>query len=131
MAVRKQIEGSDPVGSDGPGGESLAPDIKKYHTFRIASNKHMFNAPYNKYKDLLGVLGLEDIDSDDAKKEVSQKLQQGTAFINLSIRTNGGASFRVVCDPQKLGTALTEAVKHKIYDQQIKSVRIPKKRIYI
>jgi hypothetical protein len=131
MPENPQAEGSNPIGSDGIGGAANAPDVKKYHTFMVKSTKHLFNAPTDKYKDLLDVLGLQDVDSDDGKKETGLKLQQGTGFINLSVRVKGGATLRVVCDPDKVGTALKSAKGKKIYGKDIDAIRIPKKRIYI
>lgn len=131
MATNPSVDGSNPVGSDGIGGASNAPDVKKYHTFMVASTKHIFSAPSDKYKDLLDTLGLKDIDTDDKVKEQGVKLAQGTGFIYLTVRVKGGATLRVVCDPDKLGTALKGAKGKKIYGDDIDAVRIPKRRIYI
>lgn len=130
MAQGKVTE-PDPVGSDGPGGASEAPDVTTWHKYRVKSTLHTFAAPKNKYSDLLGVLGLEDVDSDDAKKEKGKKLAQGSGYIHLKVKVKGGGHLLVVCDPEQVGNALKNGVSHKIYGKDIDDIYIPKKRVFI
>ncbi|MEH2287342.1 hypothetical protein [Nostoc sp.] len=98
---------------------------------RVKSTKHEFVAPIDKYKDLKDVLGLEDIDSDDAKKEQGLKLAQGYGYIHLKVKVKGGGSLLVVCDPANVGTALKDGKSKKIYGKDIDKIYIPKKRVLI
>lgn len=125
-----QIEGTNPVGTDGPGGASDAPDVKKYHVFKVKSTNHVFSAPNDKYKDLLGDLGLEDIDTDLAKREDGIRLKQGTGFVYIKCRTKAGATLSLVCDPEKLGSAIKNIRNNKIYDEDIVWSYIPRKVSY-
>lgn len=125
-----QIEGTDPVGTDGPGGASDAPDVKKYHTFLVVSTNHMFVAPNEKYKDLLTDLGLKDIDTDLAARENAVKLKQGSGFVNIKCRTKAGATLSLACDPAKLGSAIKAIRNNKVYGEDIVWSYIPRKVSY-
>ncbi|PLZ95297.1 hypothetical protein CEN50_22840 [Fischerella thermalis CCMEE 5268] len=129
MANLTKVEGQNPVGSDGPGGHEI--DVKKYITWQVKSTRHQFTAPKDKYNDLKDVLGLIDVETNDAQKEKGLKLAQGQGFVYLSVKVKGGGNLKVVCDPEKIGSALKEAVKKKIYGKDIDNIRIPKRRIYV
>lgn len=121
------VEGQNPLVGGDVGGASQV-DVKKYHSFMVNSTKHQFSAPYQKYEDLKGVLGLTDIDTDDTKKENSQKLAGGSGYVTLMVRVKGGGVLSVVCDPAKVGDALKSGASKKIYGKDINKVYIPKKR---
>lgn len=127
----KEVDAPNPVGSDGPGGVTEAPNAKNYHIFQVNSTKHEFVAPVDKYKDLKDVLGLTDIDSDDGKKEQGRKLAQGSGYIHLKVAVKGGGSLMIVCDPAKVGDALKDGASKKIYGKDINRIYIPKKRVLI
>lgn len=129
--ARAQVDEPNPVGADGPGGASEAPDVKQYHILRVKSTLHEFVGPRDKYKDLLGILGLEDVDTDDAKKEQGRKLAQGSGYIHLKVKVKGGGHLMVVCDPAQVGNALANGASKKIYDKDIDKIYIPKKRVLI
>jgi hypothetical protein len=125
-----QIEGTNPIGTDGPGGPSDAPDVKKYHTYLVEDTNHTFSAPYEKYKDLTGDLGLKDIDDDKTARENAVRLRQGTGFINIKCRTEAGATISLVCSPSKLGSAIKNIRNNKVYGEDIVWSYIPKKVSY-
>ncbi|WP_138504075.1 hypothetical protein [Nostoc sp. PA-18-2419] len=129
--AQKTVDVPDPVGSDGPGGAAQAPNANQYHVFRVKSTKHEFVAPKNKYSDLLDVLGLEDVDSNDAAKEQGVRLAQGYGYIHLKVKVKGGGSLMVVCDPDQVGNALKNGKSKKIYGKDIDRIYIPKKRVLI
>jgi hypothetical protein len=97
----------------------------------INSTKHLFSAPVNKYKDLKEELGLTDVDTDDTKKEQGVKLAQGSGYIHLKVKVKKGGTLMVVCDPDKVGTALKSAKSQNIYGKEIDRIYIPKKRVII
>ena len=128
--MAKTVEGKDPLVGGDVGGDSQV-DVKKYHIFMVNSTKHMFAAPVNKYKDLKAVLGLTDIDTDDAKKEQGVKLAQGYGYIRLKVKVKGGSQLSVVCDPDQVGKATKSGEAKKIYGKDIDRVYIPKKRVLL
>ena len=121
------VEGKNPLVGDDVGGDSQV-DVKKYHTFMVNSTKHEFSAPVDKYSDLKSVLGLTDVDTDDAKKENGLKLAGGSGYVTLKVRVKGGGSLSVVCDPANVGEALKSGASKKIYGKDINKIYIPKKR---
>lgn len=106
-------------------------DIKNYHTFIVQSTKHLFSAPTEKYSAIASVLGLDDVDNDATKAAGGVRLARGSGYIYLSVQTAGGANFKVVCDPAKVGTALKALAGKKIYNAEIKRAYIPKRAVFV
>jgi hypothetical protein len=124
MAAGAQVEGSNPLGQDGtPGGDSDAPDVKKYVDFIVISTKHIFSAPKDKYNDVKDILGLKEADA--KSREEAVKLKRGTGYIQLAVTLDSGASFRLACDPAKVGDYKKLRAK-KVYGKEIKSSGLPK-----
>jgi hypothetical protein len=111
--------GSNPIGNDGIGGASDTPDVTKYKAFLVEDTNHLFYAPNDKYKDLLGDLGLKDIDSDKDAREKAVRLRRGYGYIRVRIRVASGASLSLVCSPAKIGTAIKAIRNNKCYDEDI------------
>jgi hypothetical protein len=124
MAAGAQVEGENPLGKDGvPGGDSDAPDVKKYVDFIVTSTKHLFSAPKDKYNDVKDILGLKEADA--KSREEAVKLKRGTGYIQLSVTLDSGASLRLVCDPAKVGDFKKLRAK-KVYGKEVKSSGLPK-----
>lgn len=127
MATTKEVTAENPVGKDGPGGQEI--DAKNYATYRVESSKHLFTGPTAKYKDIADELGLKNVDKDAKAKGEGKKLAQGSGYLYLAVAIKGGGRLTVVCDPAKVGTALTKLGGQKIYGKEIERAYIPKKRI--
>jgi hypothetical protein len=125
-----KVEGNNPIGNDGVGGASDTPDVKKYRTLLVVSTNHKFSAPWDKYKDLLGDLGLKDIDTDKAAREKAQKLAAGTGYVNIKCRVESGGTLSLVCDPEKVGTAVKAIRNNKTYDEDIINAYVPRRISY-
>jgi hypothetical protein len=124
MAAGSQVEGENPLGKDGkPGGDSDAPDVKKYISYVVDSTKHLFTAPKDKYNDVKGILGIKEADA--KTKEGARKLKRGTGFIQVSVTLDSGATLRLVCDPAKLGDYAKLRSK-KVYGVDVSNSYIPK-----
>jgi hypothetical protein len=124
MAAGSQVEGSNPLGSDNaPGGDSDSPDVKKYVDYVVASTKHIFSAPKDKYKDVADILGLKEADA--KSREEAVKLKRGTGYVQLSVTLDSGASFRLCCDPAKVGD-FKKLRSKKVYGKDVKTSGIPK-----
>jgi len=124
MAAGSQIEGSNPLGKDGvPGGDSDAPDVKKYINYVVTSTKHLFVAPKDKYNDVKDILGLKEADA--KAREEAAKLKRGTGFIQVSVTLDSGATLRLACDPAKIGD-FKKLRSKKVYGQEVKNSYIPK-----
>ncbi|MDJ0737080.1 MAG: hypothetical protein QNJ47_23930 [Nostocaceae cyanobacterium] len=123
-------EGSNPTGPDGVGGASQV-NVKKYVTWQVDSTKHIFHAPLDKYKDLASTLGLTNVETKDGAKEKGLKLSGGQGYIKLGVRVKGGGRLHVICDPKKVGEALTIGLAGKVYGQEIDDVYILKRRALI
>lgn len=124
MAAGSQVEGSNPLGKDGvPGGDSDAPDVKKYVDYVVTSTKHLFVAPKDKYNDVKDILGLKEADA--KTREESVKLQRGTGFIQVSVTLDSGATLRLACDPAKIGD-FKKLRSKKVYGKEVRNSYIPK-----
>lgn len=124
MAAGKTVEGENPLGKDGkPGGESDAPDVKKYVSYIVISTNHLFTAPKDKYKDVADILGIKEPDA--ATLEKGQKLKRGTGFIQVAVTLDSGATLRLACDPAKIGDYKKLRAK-KVYGEDVKNSYIPK-----
>ncbi|MDJ0675514.1 MAG: hypothetical protein QNJ36_09070 [Calothrix sp. MO_167.B42] len=129
MAEEKKT-GTDPVGSDGPGGASEV-DVTKYATFQTLDTNHQFVAPVAKYKDVADELGIKNVETDKETRKKGIKLKQGTGFIYLSVGLKGGGTLKLVCAFNKLGTALTALIGQKVYGKEVERVRIPRRRVLV
>jgi hypothetical protein len=157
----KQIEGKNPIVGDkiGVEDEGAREDNKKYVAFGVKSTKHKFFAPVEKYKDILDVLGLENLDPDNdgsSKDKESQgdsnidvggaaqgltgvgaqdtgndyrQPHGGLRYVKLRIKLDNGY-LSVVCDPEKLSTALTGLTGKNCYGKKILDTQFPRKRIF-
>lgn len=124
MAAGSQVEGENPLGKDGvPGGDSDAPDVKKYVDYIVTSTKHLFVAPKDKYNDVKEILGIKEADA--KAREGAIKLKRGTGFIQVSVTLDSGATLRLACDPAKIGSFKLLRSK-KVYGQEVKNSYIPK-----
>lgn len=126
-----EVKGTNPL-PDKKADENVSnSDVKEYHTFIVESTKHLFSAPTDKYKAIAKELGLDDVDNDTKKAQGGRKLAQGSGYIYIGVQTKGGATFKVICDPAKIGSALNSLPGQKIYDAEIKRAYIPKKQILV
>ncbi len=124
MAGGKEVEGTNPLGKDdAPGGESDAPDVKKYIEYIVTSTKHIFTAPKDKYDDVKDILGLNEADA--GERETAVKLKRGTGFIQVAVTLDSGATLRLACDPAKIGEFKKLRAK-KVYGKEVKNSYIPK-----
>lgn len=124
MAAGKQVEGTNPLGEDKkPGGDSDAPDVKKYIDYIVISTNHLFVAPKDKYDDVKDILGIKEADA--KARETAVKLKRGTGFIQLAVTLDSGATLRLACDPAKIGGYKSLRSK-KVYGVDIKNSYIPK-----
>lgn len=124
MPAGKEIEGSNPLGEDKkPGGDSDAPNVKKYIEYIVTSTKHLFTAPKDKYNDVKDVLGLKEADA--KTREEAIKLKRGTGFIQVSVTLDSGATLRLACDPAKIGD-FKKLRSKKVYGEDVKNSYIPK-----
>jgi hypothetical protein len=124
MAAGAQVEGSNPLGSDGkPGGDSDAPDVKKYVSYVVISTNHLFVAPKDKYKDVKDILGIKEPDAATLEKAV--KLKRGTGFVQVAVTLDSGATLRLACDPAKIGD-LKKLRAKKVYGVDVKNSYLPK-----
>lgn len=124
MPVGSQVEGENPLGKDGvPGGDSDAPDVKKYVDYVVESTKHIFNAPKDKYNDVKDILGLKEASAKEREEAV--KLKRGTGFVQVYVTLDSGASLRLACDPKKVGDYKKLRSK-KVYGKEVKTSGIPK-----
>ncbi|MDJ0510044.1 MAG: hypothetical protein QNJ64_12450 [Crocosphaera sp.] len=126
-----EVKGVNPLPDKKADENVSSVDVKEYHTFIVTSTKHLFSAPTEKYKDIAKLLGLEDVDNDPKKAKGGLKLSQGSGYVYLAVRTKGGATLKVICDPDKIKGALDGLAGKKIYDAEIKKAYIPKKRVLI
>lgn len=140
--------------------EGVREDNKKYVAFGVKSTKHKFFAPLEKYKDILDALGLENLDPDndgsskdkesqgDSNVDVGGALQglagngaqdtgndyrtrySGLRYVQLRIKVDNGF-LSVVCDPEKISTALQSLTGKNCYGKKILDCTFPKKRIVI
>lgn len=124
MAAGSQVEGENPLGKDGvPGGDSDAPDVKKYVDYVVTSTKHLFVAPKDKYNDVKDILGIKEADA--KAREEAVKLKRGTGFIQVAVTLDSGATLRLACDPAKIGDFKKLRAK-KVYGKEVKNSYIPK-----
>lgn len=124
MAAGSQVEGENPLGKDGkPGGDSGAPDVKKYIDYIVTSTNHRFVAPKDKYNDVKDILGIKEADA--ASREKSVKLKRGTGFIQIAVTLDGGATLRLACDPAKIGN-IAQIRSKKVYGVDVKNSYLPK-----
>jgi hypothetical protein len=144
----------------GPEDEGVREDNKKYVAFGVISTKHKFTAPLEKYKDILTELGLENLDPDndgsskDKEKQGDTKINVGgiaqgltgtgaddtgdnyrtryggLRYVQLCIKVDNG-TLKVVCDPEKMSTALDSLPGKNCYGKKILDCTFPKKRIVI
>ncbi|MGK7942349.1 MAG: hypothetical protein AB4062_19755 [Crocosphaera sp.] len=126
-----EVKGVNPLPDNKADENVSTADVDKYHTFIVNSTKHLFSAPTEKYKDIAKLLGLEDVDNDPKKAKGGIRLAQGSGYIYLAVRTKGGATFKVVCDPDKIKAALDGLAGQKIYNAEIKRAYIPKKMVLV
>lgn len=134
MAIVKSV--GDPLGKDNEPGSDANVDVKEYVKYIVESTKHWFYAPKNKYKDIAKSLGLKEVDPNSAKGEESTKLANGYGYIRLKARLKNGATMSLICDPEKVGSAITTAksagtASKKIYGVAVTHVYFPHKRILI
>jgi hypothetical protein len=145
MATSRSV--GDPLGKDNKPGSDAQVDAKDYVMYMVKSTKHWFYAPKNKYKDIAGALGLEEVDPDSGKGENAIKLANGQGYIRLMAKLKSGATLSLVCDPQKVGEAMGvegggggigggadgsgTAEGKKIYGEGVRRIYIPKKRILL
>lgn len=157
--ARKLIEGTNPLpdGNIGAPENAARPDSKKYVPWGVISTGHAFNAPLDKYKDIKDILGLKNLDENqdgqvdteqgDSNLDIGGGLQglsglgaqdtkndfkRRTSFlyyVKLRVTADGG-SLQVVCDPEKLSSALQGLEGKQIYGKTITSVTFPKKRVF-
>jgi hypothetical protein len=124
MAAGSQVEGENPLGKDGvPGGDSDAPDVKKYVDYIVISTNHLFVAPKDKYNDVKDILGLKEADA--KAREGARKLKRGTGFIQIAVTLDSGATLRLACDPAKIGS-IAQIRSKKVYGKEVKNSYIPK-----
>lgn len=124
MAAGKEVEGTNPLGEDKkPGGDSDAPNVKKYVDYIVTSTNHIFVAPKDKYNDVKDILGLKEADA--KARETAVKLKRGTGFIQVAVTLDSGATLRLACDPAKIGAFKTLRSK-KVYGEEVKNSYIPK-----
>jgi hypothetical protein len=124
MAAGAQIEGENPLGKDGvPGGDSDAPDVKKYIDYVVTSTNHLFVAPKDKYNDVKDILGLKEADA--KTRETAVKLKRGSGFIQVSVTLDSGATLRLACDPAKIGD-FKKLRSKKVYGKEVKGSYVPK-----
>jgi hypothetical protein len=159
--ARKQIEGTNPLpdGQIGAPDAAVRPDNKKYVAFGVRSTKHKFYAPLEKYKDLLDVLGLENLDPDNdgSSKDKEQagdsnidiggaaqgltgvgaqdtgndyrQPRGGLRYVKLRVKAENGY-LTVICDPEKLSTALQGCTGKNIYGKKITDTQFIKTRLF-
>lgn len=159
--MAKQVTGINPTQGTKIGAEddSVRPDNKKYVAFGVKSTKHKFFAPLEKYKDILDVLGLENLDPDNDGSSGDKEAQGdsnldvggiaqgltgtgaqdtgndyrqprgGLRYVKLRIKVENGF-LTVVCDPEKLSTALTGLAGKNCYGKKIGSASFIKTRIF-
>jgi hypothetical protein len=159
--MAKQIAGTNPtLGTKiGTEDEGVREDNKKYVAFGVKSTKHKFFAPFDKYKDLLDVLGLVNLDTDndgsskdkeaegDTKVDVEGGLQGltgvgaqdtgndyrtprgGLRYVKLRVKVDNGY-LSVVCDPEKISTALQGCTGKNCYGKKILDTSFIKTRIF-
>jgi hypothetical protein len=124
MAAGSQVEGENPLGKDGvPGGDSDAPDVKKYIDYVVTSTNHLFVAPKDKYNDVKDILGIKEADA--KTRETAVKLKRGSGFIQVSVTLDSGATLRLACDPAKIGD-FKKLRSKKVYGKEVKNSYIPK-----
>jgi hypothetical protein len=124
MAAGSQVEGENPLGKDGKiGGDSDAPDVKKYVTFIVTSKRHRFTAPKDKYKDVGSVLGIAE--ATDATLKTSEQLKRGTGYIQIAATMASGSTLRLACDPDKIGK-IEDIIGKNVYGEKVKNAYIPK-----
>jgi hypothetical protein len=124
MAAGSQVEGENPLGKDGvPGGDSDAPDVKKYIDYVVTSTNHLFVAPKDKYNDVKDILGIKEADA--KTRETAVKLKRGSGFIQVAVTLDSGATLRLACDPAKIGDFKKLRAK-KVYGKEVKNSYIPK-----
>ena len=154
---RKTIEGTNPLpdGNIGAPENAQRPDSKKYVQWGVISTGHAFSAPLDKYKDIKDVLGLKNLDENqdgqvdteqgDTNIDLGGGLQGLTGlgaqdtkndfkfrnsflyYVELRVYADGGY-LRVVCDPEKLSSALQGLKGKNIYGKPILRVNYPKRR---
>jgi len=160
--MAKQIAGTNPTLGNKIGAEDDAAraDNKKYVAFKVNSTNHKFFAPVEKYKDILDVLGLTNLDPDndgssqdkeqggDSNIDVGGAAQGltgvgaqdtgndartrygGLRYIQIRIKLDNGF-LMVVCDPEKIATAMQGLTGKNCYGKKILGTSFPRKRIQI
>lgn len=158
--AKKQVDGdfTPLLGNDIGAEESVArPDQRAYVPWGVISTGHRFTAPKDKYKDIKDILGLKELDSNndgqvddeqgDTNIDVGGALQGLTGvgaqdtrndfksrnsflyYVKLRVKAESGY-LSVICDPEKLSTALQGLEGKNIYGKKILSVSFPKQRIF-
>lgn len=154
--ARKQVDGTNPLpdGQIGSPDNATRPDNKKYRPFEVESTGHGFYAPYDKYKDVMGVLGLKELDSNndgtaDTEKSDTQitlptlpgsnnpqdtrndtKIgRNGLYYLKVRVAVGNG-SLMLICDPEKFSVALQELKGKKVYGETIRKASPVRHRVF-
>lgn len=135
MATEKSV--GNPLGKDNKPGSEAQVDAKEYVMYVVESTKHWFYAPEDKYKGIAKALGLKKVSPNSKDAAGSVKLAAGQGYIRLGAKLDNGATLMVICDPQKIGSAIGAGTKEgggendKIYGVGVRRLYIPKKRVLI
>ncbi len=136
MATTKSV--GNPLGEDKKPGSDAQVDAKEYVMYIVESTKHWFHAPRDKYKDIDKALGLKEVKPDSKDAEGSIKIAAGQGYVRLGAKLANGATIMVICDPQKIGSALGKGAgasgageSKKIYGVGVRRLYIPKKRVLV